>query len=339
MWVYFLNSSGQFLNDAPQRRLNIFCERSKLQYPTSIHVLNGTVRVEADVRFLGLVLDKHLKWGPHIEQLRSRLNSTCYALFMLRSQVDFELLKLVYYANFHSLISYGIIFWGCSTHVDTIFVTQKRALRTMLRLGYRASCRGLFKGNNILTVYGVYIYKLLIFFSKNNHYFRDFRNLNNTRSTFSSGGLFTYSWMAVLWESFEHNLAEIIMDELVSSVMATLTFMIPFFWLYVDDSITAIPEGCPDIILEAFNSFHSKIQFTIEREENMKITFLDVEVQRTESGELKKNWYIKPTNSDGNWTMEELASILKDWVVNTRKKDGSEFEEDTVKTKWNLTSK
>ncbi|XP_044751685.1 uncharacterized protein LOC123322290 [Coccinella septempunctata] len=181
MWVYFLNSSGQFLNDAPQRRLNIFCERSKLQYPTSIHVLNGTVRVEADVRFLGLVLDKHLKWGPHIEQLRSRLNSTSYALFMLRSQVDFEVLKLVYYANFHSLISYGIIFWGCSTHVDTIFVTQKRALRTMLRLGYRASCRGLFKGNNILTVYGVYIYKLLIFFSKNNHYFRDFRNLNNTR--------------------------------------------------------------------------------------------------------------------------------------------------------------
>ncbi|XP_044755019.1 uncharacterized protein LOC123313972 [Coccinella septempunctata] len=92
-------------------------------------------------------------------------------------------------------------------------------------------------------------------------------------------------------------LAEIVMDELVSFVITTLTFMIPFFWLYVDDSITAIPEGCHDIILEAFNTFHPKIQFTIEKEENMKIAFLDVEVQRTESGELTTNWYVKSTNS------------------------------------------
>lgn len=177
----WLSNHNLVINVEKSQCLFFYNERSRLQYPTSIHVLNSSVRVEANVRFLGLVVDKHLKWGPHIEQLRSRLNSTCYALFMLRSQVDFELLKLVYYANFHSLISYGIIFWGSSTHVDTIFVTQKRALRTILRLGYRESCRGLFKGNNILTVYGVYIYKLLIFFNKNNNYFINFKNSNNTR--------------------------------------------------------------------------------------------------------------------------------------------------------------
>uniref|UniRef100_A0A6P7FXK5 Uncharacterized protein LOC114335199 n=1 Tax=Diabrotica virgifera virgifera TaxID=50390 RepID=A0A6P7FXK5_DIAVI len=42
---------------------------------------------------------------------------------------------------------------------------------------------------------------------------------------------------------------------------------------------------------------------------------------------------------DGNRTVEELASILKDWAVNMRRKDGTEFKEATVKTMWNLTSK
>lgn len=42
---------------------------------------------------------------------------------------------------------------------------------------------------------------------------------------------------------------------------------------------------------------------------------------------------------DGNRTVQELASILKDWAVNIRKKDGTEFKEATIKTMWKITSK
>ncbi|XP_074031508.1 uncharacterized protein [Leptinotarsa decemlineata] len=42
---------------------------------------------------------------------------------------------------------------------------------------------------------------------------------------------------------------------------------------------------------------------------------------------------------DGNRTLEELALILKDWAINMRKKDSTEFKEATVKTVWNITSK
>ena len=71
---------------------------------------------------------------------------------MLIGQVNFDVLKLVYFANFHSILSYGIIFGGSSSNVENIFVVQKRALRTMLRLSYRESCIGNFEKNNILTV-------------------------------------------------------------------------------------------------------------------------------------------------------------------------------------------
>lgn len=169
------------LNIDKSQCMFFYSERSKLQYPLSINISGKDVMVEDSVVFLGVVVDKHLKWGPHTEQLRGRLNSVCYLLFMLRNQIDLELLKLVYYSNFQSILSYGIIFWGNSSYVSGLFVVQKRALRTVLHLGYRESCRGFFKSNNILTVYGLYIYRLLIFVSKHSQYFEPYKNLNNTR--------------------------------------------------------------------------------------------------------------------------------------------------------------
>jgi hypothetical protein len=39
-----------------------------------------------------------------------------------------EVMKIVYYAYFHSTMSYGIIFWGNSTDSIKIFQMQKRAI-------------------------------------------------------------------------------------------------------------------------------------------------------------------------------------------------------------------
>lgn len=48
---------------------------------------------------------------------------------------------------------------------------------------------------------------------------------------------------------------------------------------------------------------------------------------------------VRKYEIDENRTVEELALILKDWAINMRKRDGSDFKETTIKTMWNLTSK
>jgi hypothetical protein len=42
-----------------------------------------------------------------------------------------EVLKMVYYTYFHSVMSYGIIFWGNSKDSPKIFKKQNRAIRIM----------------------------------------------------------------------------------------------------------------------------------------------------------------------------------------------------------------
>jgi len=40
-----------------------------------------------------------------------------------------ETMRMVYFAYLHSILSYGIIFWGNQSYSDKIFKIQKRAIR------------------------------------------------------------------------------------------------------------------------------------------------------------------------------------------------------------------
>ena len=94
---------------------------------------------------------------------------------------------MVYYAYFHSVLQYGIIFWGNSTHVHPVFKLQKRVVRVMSGVGPRSSCRNLFRKLNILPVACQYILSLMLFIVDNqenyptNAYVHglDTRNKNN----------------------------------------------------------------------------------------------------------------------------------------------------------------
>jgi hypothetical protein len=60
------------------------------------------------------------------------LSAACYALRPFKPYMSQEVLKMVYYAYFHSDMSYGIIFWGNSTDSTKIFKIQKRAIRIII---------------------------------------------------------------------------------------------------------------------------------------------------------------------------------------------------------------
>jgi hypothetical protein len=46
----------------------------------------------------------------HIEQTVPELSAACYAVRSVQPRMSQETLRMVYYAYFHSVISYGLIF-------------------------------------------------------------------------------------------------------------------------------------------------------------------------------------------------------------------------------------
>jgi hypothetical protein len=74
---------------------------------------------------------------------------------------------MVYFAYFHSVLTYGIIFWRNSTNVHQGFKLQKRTVWVMARVGPRSSCRGMFRKLKILPLPCQYKLFLMLFVTDN----------------------------------------------------------------------------------------------------------------------------------------------------------------------------
>jgi hypothetical protein len=79
---------------------------------------------------------------------------------------------MVYFSHYQSQLEYGIIFWDSSSSMKSIFAAQKRAIRIMLRLGPRSSCKEGFKGMGILIVPCLYIYAMMMFIVRNHYIYQ-----------------------------------------------------------------------------------------------------------------------------------------------------------------------
>ena len=94
-------------------------------------------------------------------------------------------------------------------------------------------------------------------------------------------------------------IANIILDKLLDECILQLKendITIKFMVKYVDDIFAIVNKTDTEIILETFNTYHNKLQFTIEKEINNKIPFLDMQIIRQDNT-IITDWYKKPTSS------------------------------------------
>jgi len=96
---------------------------------------------------------------------------------------------MIYFSTVHSIISYGITFWGNCTYSNIIFKIQKRVIRIMMNVGNRESCRELLKNLNILPLHSQYILSLVLFVVKNLNMFKS-NSVVHTINTRNSSDLY-----------------------------------------------------------------------------------------------------------------------------------------------------
>jgi len=101
--------------DKSKTQLNLFKKPSKL-IPDDFHLIldNCTIKLQKSVKLLGVTLDQHLTFGPHIDNVANK----CQGLLVILASLQYlpkELLKLIYSAIIRS---HGVLF------VDLLFSIQ-----------------------------------------------------------------------------------------------------------------------------------------------------------------------------------------------------------------------
>ena len=124
-----------------------------------------------NTKFLGLTLDNTLSWKTHIDTIIPKLSSASFAMRAVKPFLSQDSLRMVYYSYFHSIMTYGLIFWGNSHYSNIIFRLQKRIIRIVVGIRGRDSCREHFKKLKILPLQSQYILSLLLFVINNRDYF------------------------------------------------------------------------------------------------------------------------------------------------------------------------
>jgi hypothetical protein len=80
---------------------------------------------------LRVALDSTLSWQGHITKGITKLDSACFAIRTLKLFLTIEDLRMVYFAYVHSVIAYGLPFWGNVVNSNNVFIIQKRMMGMM----------------------------------------------------------------------------------------------------------------------------------------------------------------------------------------------------------------
>lgn len=93
-------------------------------------------------------------------------------------------------------------------------------------------------------------------------------------------------------------LVERVLDTIIDETLMKIDFLTPFWFSYVDDHLTAVPENKIQEIIDVLHTYDSNIKFTYEFENERRLDYLDITIHRDENGKLTTNWYCKPIASN-----------------------------------------
>ena len=156
-----VTKSNYILFRPPQKKLGTI----------SLKIENREIEEKAQCKYLGVILDRHMSWKPHIHYINSKLSKSIGIISKLRHNVPKHLIKSIYSAFFQPHIDYNILNWGCATetHLLPIKTSLKKVVRVMTFSDFNAHSSPLFKNLKILDLDNQILFNLGKLFWKTTH--------------------------------------------------------------------------------------------------------------------------------------------------------------------------
>ena len=103
-----------------------------------------------DFNFLGIIINKHLRWKSHINKIAMNIARTTGSIRSLNQVLPCNMLLTIYNSLILPRLNYGILAWGYDT--TRIFKLQKNSLRAISSTRYIADKDPLLKSLALLKV-------------------------------------------------------------------------------------------------------------------------------------------------------------------------------------------
>lgn len=181
----WLDKNNLYLNATKTKYIQ-FRNRKMEKYALTATYKNILIEETSTISFLGVILDEHCTWVPHVQNVCTKISRFIYVLYRIRKIADKNIALLAYYGYVESVLRYGLVIWGNSTEISKLFIIQKRCIRAIEGAAPLDSCKPLFKNLNILTLSCLYIYECACFVKKFYWEFKTAREVYNFSRRYSN---------------------------------------------------------------------------------------------------------------------------------------------------------
>ena len=123
----------------------------------ALHIEGQYIENVTSFNFLGITLDHQLHFEKHYFSVYRKLVQSHFLIKKLSSILPHSCLRTLYFAYFHSHLAYCLPVWYPllkKSSQNSMYVIQKRIIRTMSGASPRDHCMPLFKKESILTLQG-----------------------------------------------------------------------------------------------------------------------------------------------------------------------------------------
>jgi hypothetical protein len=117
----------------------------------------------------------------------------------MKSFVNKNIVKIMYFAYMHSSLNYGILFWGNIRNLKKVFKQQKRAIRLIANISSTTSCKPYFKKLKFMTLPCMYIYEIVLYIKMSLNKFKT-NSMFHSHDTRTKSDLFITSHNTKLFE-------------------------------------------------------------------------------------------------------------------------------------------
>ena len=159
--------------NAKKTKMMVFHHEKKRLKPTEtpeLTINDQPIEKVNEFKFLGITIDTHLNWKPHINYIGNKLARITGILTRLKHSLPNDTLKIIYDALFLSHINYGLTAWGGNLkNTSRIGKLQKKAIRAITNSKYNAHTAPLFKSLQCLRLNDIHNLACFKFYYKCKH--------------------------------------------------------------------------------------------------------------------------------------------------------------------------
>ena len=122
----------------------------------SIQIDNNVIERVKETVFLGVILDEHLSWKPHILSVSGKTLKSIGIIYKSSFCLPKTSLRSLYYSLVHPYLIYCVSVWASTyqSNLSRIIILQKKIIRTKYKVSFDSHTSVLFKEQKIFKILG-----------------------------------------------------------------------------------------------------------------------------------------------------------------------------------------